>query len=251
MSDTDVDKKEMNTLQKVKQQYFSTCEKVDALSKRERLIIFAVLLVTVYGLVQMTLLDPQLKHSKYLERQLSDVQKKTRSVEQEQIIVSAQISAGPNKALQSELKNTNQLLEKADARLRESTVSLIPPALMPQVMQEVLGDIKNLRLINLENRGAFLLTKVKAKLNQESTDSSKKENSGEEDEVAGSKLYRHSFVITLEGSYRATLTFIQALEKKPWKFFWQNMRYEVIKYPKAKVILEVYTLSTEEDWIGV
>ncbi len=240
MSEVNAGAKSMLKIEEIKQGYTTLCEKIDALSKRERVIVLAVLLVAVYGLIQFVLLDPQLKRSDHLETQLSNIQQKTDRFQQEQIIVNAQISAGPNKTLQAELNKLNKQLEKADIRLKESTVSLIPPALMPEVMQGVLSEIKGLRLLNLENRGAVLLTK-----------SNPKDEKQEADNVSGNKLYRHSFVITLEGSYLATLTFFQALEKKSWKFFWQNMRYEVIKYPKAKVMLEVYTLSTEEDWIGV
>lgn len=240
MSEVNVGAKSMLKIEEIKQGYTTLCEKIDVLSKRERAIVLAVLLVAVYGLVQVALLDSQLKRSDNLKTQLSKIQQKTDRLQQEQIIVNAQITAGPNKALQAELDKLKQQLEKTDARLKESTVSLIPPALMPEVMQGVLSEIKGLRLLNLENRGAVLLTKAKPK-----------DEKQEVDVVSGNKLYRHSFVITLEGSYLATLTFFQALENKSWKFFWQNMRYEVIKYPKAKVMLEVYTLSTEEDWIGV
>lgn len=227
----------------LKQRYLALCAKVDALSKRERVIVFAVALVFVYGLVQLTLLDPLLEQSARLDKQDKEMLSQIESLQQEQVLISAEIKAGPNRVKKRELEGLEEQLERVDGQLRDSTVALIPPRLMPEVMQEVLSEIKGLRLVHLENRPAVPLTKV--------VDEGDKADSNSENATTTNALYRHGFVLTLEGSYQATMNFFKELENKPWKFFWQELRYEVVKFPKAKIILEVHTLSTEADWIGV
>jgi MSHA biogenesis protein MshJ len=49
----------------------------------------------------------------------------------------------------------------------------------------------------------------------------------------------------------ATLRYLQALEKLPWRFFWDSVSYQVMEYPDSVVRLELHTLSLSEDWIGV
>ena len=34
-------------------------------------------------------------------------------------------------------------------------------------------------------------------------------------------------------------------------FYWTFLKYEVEEYPKAKITLQLSTLSLDEDWIGV
>ena len=64
-------------------------------------------------------------------------------------------------------------------------------------------------------------------------------------------LHRHGFALEFSGGYLATLNYLQALERLPWRFFWDSVDYEVMQYPRSIVRLKLYTLSLSEDWIGV
>ena len=37
----------------------------------------------------------------------------------------------------------------------------------------------------------------------------------------------------------------------PWKFYWDELSYQVDEYPNATVSLRVRTVSMSEEWIGV
>ena len=51
--------------------------------------------------------------------------------------------------------------------------------------------------------------------------------------------------------FNQVVQFLVALERLPWRFYWQDLNYSVDHYPNAEVILRVYTLSSEEGLFGV
>jgi len=46
------------------------------------------------------------------------------------------------------------------------------------------------------------------------------------------------------------LEYLQKLEQLPNKFYWHRFDYQVLEYPKAQVSINIYTLSTQQWWIG-
>lgn len=58
-------------------------------------------------------------------------------------------------------------------------------------------------------------------------------------------IYSHNITLEFQGTYFATLHYLQRLEKLPWHLFWDELNYEVIKYPQAKIVLTVHTLNTQ------
>ena len=81
------------------------------------------------------------------------------------------------------------------------------------------------------------------------------EGSGSEGKVdLGSgpiRLFRHGLILELSGDYMSVLRYVQALERLPWKFFWESMNYQVQQWPTGKITLKLLSLSSEEGWIGV
>jgi len=44
---------------------------------------------------------------------------------------------------------------------------------------------------------------------------------------------------------------MRELESLEWRFFWDNLEYEVIEYPRGLITFTLYTISLDKDWIGV
>jgi MSHA biogenesis protein MshJ len=63
-------------------------------------------------------------------------------------------------------------------------------------------------------------------------------------------IYRHELRLEIEAGYAETVEFLRAVEALPWKFFWDELHYEVTAYPSARVALVVHTFSDREGWVG-
>ena len=65
----------------------------------------------------------------------------------------------------------------------------------------------------------------------------------EADQPATAGIGRYELRLELQGSYLGTLRYLRALEALPWKFFWEEVNFEVMEHPKGRVTLDIYTLG--------
>ena len=221
-------------------------EKMDALQTRERVLLFSVAAVVLVMLMQTLLLDPLLKQTAQIKRQHQQAenliaQKKIEKQQLEMIL-----AAGVNRAKMARRDQLEVEWQKLEQKIQSSLLTLIPPQMMPQVLEKVLLKNDKLKLMALENLPVVpLIEQQQNPVTGQSDAQAKVANADRQG------LYKHSFVIRLEGSYPAAVEYFESLSELPWRFNWDALHYQVSKYPKASISLEVHTVSLSEDWIGV
>lgn len=205
-------------------------------SKRERILLLSIIVASVCLLLYSAFVEPALRDKDRQHRESSEVR--------EYIAGKRDELATLRQALQARQQSKERLLlsslaidvQELDEKLAQVAVNLIPPKQVPEILERVIADDKRLQLVSLQNQPAERL----------STD-------GDEPiEVDDNNvLYRHQFTMTLRGSYQATVDYLERLEQLPWRIYWDALHYEVTDYPLATVTLDMYTLSTHKEWIGV
>lgn len=63
-------------------------------------------------------------------------------------------------------------------------------------------------------------------------------------------LYKRGAKLVFSGGYFQTLDYLKKLENSGKHIFWDDFSYTVKTYPTANVSLTVYTLTSEEGWVG-
>ena len=116
-------------------------------------------------------------------------------------------------------------------KLAEVIDGLITPTQMTDLLESVLSSGQKLKLVSLES------------LKPESI-SSKKSTSDQ------SGYFLHPVRMELTGSYFDITAYLQALEALPVQYYWRNFQYTVEEYPNARLVFEVYTLGTRQEFIG-
>lgn len=224
---------------------------IDALQTRERVMVFVMVLAVLGFAFQWLLLEPVLKNNQLMARQQQQLvsQQLQKQLEKQQLEMI--LAAGVNKAKLAQRDKLNAELQRLDKNIQASILTLIPPKLMPQVLEKVLAENTKLKLLSLENKPVeTLIDQQQAAQNKpRMAAAGNKEANKEADKKQG--LYKHSFILRLEGSYPAAIDYFEALSQLPWRFNWDAMHYEVTQYPKANITLEVHTVSLSQDWIGV
>ena len=130
------------------------------------------------------------------------------------------------------------------------------------MLEKLLDNSAGLVLIKLENKPVEKITGLDQTTKNESVsvldshdaeqDEAKKDEGGNErSEPYTTDLYRHGVELQLEGSYLGTLAYLKQLESLEWRFEWNALVFDIQDYPIGTVTIEVYTYSTERDWIGV
>ena len=143
------------------------------------------------------------------------------------------IANDPAMMAERELEGLENAIMGSERRLRAFTDTLVAPDEMADMLRDILESQKNLTLVELQN---LLVTPIL-------TDEENKLST----EIG---LYRHPVKLIFEGNYSDTLGYLGRLEGMDSRFYWSRFDYQVKDYPIAQVSLNIYTLSTQEWWIG-
>jgi MSHA biogenesis protein MshJ len=223
--------------------------KIDNLSMRERGAVFFCTLFVVYFVWDMFLLQPLQIEEKRVKSQLQ--QKQT-----EQLALNTQIQnmvvdkrTDPNKADREKLHALKSQLEKIESQVQTSTQQLVSPNNMAVILETVLLKVKGLELLAVRGLGAEAVIKPKDAV--EDNKATKATVPGPEPAGIVDNAYKHGLRIEFEGDYMSTLEYIRELENLEWGFFWESLEFKVNEYPDSTVAITVFTLSLDENWIGI
>ncbi len=200
------------------------------LTIREQSIILATLTLVFLGAWDNYFYQPLITNHSKLKDQLSSL--KLQVLEQQQLAIQIEVSGktDPNQTNKKKLAEIKTELKKSKSQLGIGEKLFVSPRVMVEVLSNILKENSTLQLLKLESIPVASLSK------------SKQEYSG---------VYRHGLSITLRGNYLNTLNYLKSLESLPWKFSWDTIDYKVKKHPVAETTLRVYTLSFEENWLGL
>ena len=233
------------------QQWQELQEKINALNQRERIIVMVTVLAVVVMVVQWLLIDPALAERKKLQLQSSNLKQQLQQQQGQVQVLEAQITAGVNRHKEQRKQQLADAVAEMDRQIQQSVVAMIPPRLMPEVLENILSHNKELKLVSLENRPVVPLIEEGDEIAGNASVKKLKKRQPEPNNPVKQGLYNHGFVLTLSGNYMAAIRYFEELSQLPWQFYWDDLRYEVDRYPNATITLKVHTVSMSEDWIGV
>lgn len=210
--------------------------KIDAMSLRERALIFAAIAFALVAMIDSFFLNPLLQQQKKLSSQVVQQQEKMKEI-QGQLSALLQAKQADKDAPQRErIRQLREQIATGDAFLKETQDKLVPPDRMAHLLEQVLVKNGQLQLVSLETLPVSNFIEQAEKNAQ----------SG-----AGKQIYKHGVRITVRGSYAGLTQYLQTLEKMPTQMFWGMASLNVVKYPHAELTLTLYTLSLDKTWLQV
>jgi MSHA biogenesis protein MshJ len=215
----------------LKKQFLDFANRIDAMSLRERAMIFITLLVALYFLAVNVLFGPLNVERDRLQQQVSQKRQETQALE---LQVQALVGTGehPDAAKRKKLETLRESLKTMDTDLVRVTAGLVPPKEMTRLIEQMLLKNRGLQVMRVESIPATPLLEG---------------GSG----VTGTMVYKHGMHVEVKGGYLEILRYLKSLEALPWKVFWGKATLKTEKYPDSRVSLVIYTLSTHEAWIGL
>ena len=212
--------------------------RLDSMALRERVLIFLMLAGVLVALTLSSALDPLLLQQKQLAQKLTQSQAQTEALEAQMraLTDAAKIDPdAPNKRQLAQLEAQGQQMHAALANARQG---LVPADRMTQMLQELLGSNRHLKLLEIKTLpAAALLPAAK--------------NTTEPAPTQPLGLYRHTVEISVEGSYSDLLVYLAALEHLPWRVYWSAAHLSTQTYPSARLKLTLFTLSLDQTWLSV
>ena len=217
---------------------------VDGRSLRERMLLLGIVLAVIYSLCDVFLLAPVNARQQQLNAWVTTLSETLQTQQQQLAGISAGITTDPNVSLRDTVEHVNHSLESYRTRLDSLAGEFILPSQMAQVLRDMLTRNGGLRLVRLESL---------EEKDPPATDGVDDGNvaQGTAPEPPAFRLFRHGLVVEFEGSYLDAYRYLQAMEQLPWRFFWKELEFDTVEYPRARVRITIHTLSFGEGWISV
>jgi len=217
------------------------------LTIREQYLIFLTGLVAIFFITFYLFIDAKIIKNKKSTQQIVRLQSSNQSLKVSTLEMQSALQRDPNEDTRNKIAQYEAKLAKVDEKLLTLTSDLISPVQMRYALLDLLKLEKGVSLLSFELLGAQPLLS-----NEPSKDSSGKDLANESVEPpAGLNLYRHGIKIKLSGSYFDLQNYLSQLEKLSWKFFWQDFNFKLTEYPKSELEIEMYSLGTKKEFIGV
>lgn len=202
----------------------------DVLSQRERLMVAAVLFLFVAMVCYFPLESLLVKYNQ-LSMENKDIIVENNMLIQQNQAYQKRLTQDPNDEYKARLSVLDLQSSELDKQLSFQMVDMVPAEHMPTLLGQLLEKVKGITLQEFQSIAPIPLLPV-----------------GEEKKM---NLYSHGIRLTFQGNYFAVFKFVQAIETMPSKLYWKRMEYQVDDYPMANVVLELYTLSINKDFISV
>jgi len=214
----------------MKQRWNALAERFDLLSQRERVMVATAALVVIGMLCYLPLESLLLKYNALSKQNTAITAENNISLQQIELY-EQRLAQDPNDEYNNRLQVLKQQSADLDGQLSFQMVDMIPADHMPTLLSQLLGKVTAIKLLEFKSIAPTPLLAL---------DDEKKTN-----------LYSHGIRLTLEGDYFSLLKFVEAVENMPNKLYWKRMNYKVEVYPSANVVLELYTISVNKDFISV
>lgn len=213
----------------------------DGLALRERVFVFAALMVATAAAGYTLMIEPQVVRHKRLAGAILQKHSEMKGFEAQ--LAKLLEGRGPD-AGRSELERLARMraeLAALNARIAGEERRFTTPAQMRAVIEGLLARNRSVSLVEMRSLAA------------EGIAPGAKPPAGTPVKpAAGERLiYRHGVELVVRGSYLDLLAYARDLERLPSQLYWGALALDAAAYPKVSMKLVVYTLSLDPAWLSV
>jgi len=226
-------------------QWQEYCEKYLVITPREQYMVLLTGLIAIVFIVHNFFIDANAIKIVKLEKQINQMSSANSSTKASITVFEEALLQDPNAVLNDQIAQYKTKLQKVDANLLKLTSDLIDPIQMRHALLKLLKTQKG---VSLQSFQVIAAQPVNMSSTESEIDSNKTGADASEEKLV---LYRHAIKIKLNGGYFQLRDYLTQLEALSWKFFWKEFNYQLKEYPKSELEIEMYSLSTKREFIGV
>lgn len=195
---------------------------------RRRFWMLFVIAIVLYIGVWMSLLPLYNEISTVQARQVQQ-QSQLAGMERELTSIQRSLAGDPAAALRRNVEQLQERLERIDTELQAAS-SYVGAADNREFLKQLLAAADG---VTIQSALAMPVEVVYQDQDQPDT-----------------AIYKHRLQVKLTGTYFAVQQYFAKLDKLPWTFYWQSMDYSVRTHPNGDVLIELYTLSLERNYVA-
>ncbi|MCE3604119.1 hypothetical protein LXA47_10940 [Massilia sp. P8910] len=234
--------------------------KIDAMSVRERAMVFGATVGVIVFIMFAMLFDPLFARQKTLRSQISQQQNNMQGIDAEITAMVQAHAIDPDLASKARLAALKASSATLSASLRTAHNSLVAPERIAPLLEAILKANGRLRLVALKSLPVTAygsgFEPDPRPADAPATDSaspgaSPSASPGAPPGEPSRAIYQHGVEVTVRGNYLDMINYMDALEAMPTQLFWGKAQLEVDSYPEARLSLTLYTLSLDKKWMAL
>lgn len=169
----------------------------------------------------------------------------TELLQQKAQLATVQAVADPDTANQRRLAQLKETMNAVNTRLTSFEQGMVSPARMRDFLEDLLARNRGVELLELktlppETVGSPVKNAPSA-ANQATSDARVP--------LPADGIWQHGIELRLAGSYLDLMNYLTGLEAMPQRLMWNRLELKTTTYPRNEMVLRVYTLSLDKDWL--
>lgn len=213
----------------------------DALSLRERLMVFGAGAAAILFVFYFMSFNPLLAKRALLEASIAQKQSLLTATNKEIELTMLAHATDPDQDARRRLLAMQAETASLAQSLREKQHGLVAPERMLTLLEHLLRRHAGLRVVSLKTLpGSPVGERPVAAA---SGDAAAK--------APAPLLHQHGVEVVLQGSYADMVQYMQALQAMPTRVFWGAAHLDAASYPQATLTLTLHTLSMDDSWIAL
>ena len=228
----------------IKQRVLQLAARMDALSLRERGMVFGATVAVLAFAGHTFVLAPQDAKQTALRTQIDQQHAAIAAIDGE---ITARVEGSridPDAQSRARLNTMQQEMGQLGSQLLALEHGLVPPERMGPLVDGILRANGRLKLVSMRTLPAEPLAAPGAAPAPATA-------AGAAPAAASDVplLYRHGVEVTVRGNYLDMVDYMSALDAMPTRMFWGRARLDVETYPSARLTLTLHTLSLDRQWM--
>lgn len=240
-----------------KQKWLELAARFDALARRERAMLAAAALLGGSFLGYTLLVEPQLMRRASQAKRLAQAKGAQATIEA-QLAATQALLKDPDAANRAALQQQRKDMAALDAKLRGFESSMVTPEKMQVFLELLLSKNPNLELLSLRTLPpTTLIERAESKVDAGAAPAGEKKTDAKADGKAAAptpaapNIYKHGIEIRIAGSYNDLLKYLTDIERMPQRIIWNRVTLTAEKYPRSVLMLTVYPLSLDKQWLVI
>ena len=235
----------------IKQRVLQLAARMDALSLRERGMVFGATVAVLAFAGHTFVLAPQDAKQAALRTQIDQQQAAIAAIDGE---ITARVEGSridPDAQSRARLNTMQQEMGQLGSQLLALEHGLVPPERMGPLVDGILRANGRLKLVSMRTLPAEPLAAPGAAPAAAAAVAAPAANAVAAPAVASDVplLYRHGVEVAVRGNYLDMVDYMSALDAMPTRMFWGRARLDVETYPTARLTLTLHTLSLDRQWM--
>jgi MSHA biogenesis protein MshJ len=240
------------------QYWHNVVARIDAMSLRERCLVFLVAVALLVALLQTILLDPLFNKQKILSQRIAEQNNKIAGIDAEIIGKLRSYDVDPDRASRDRLETLQNELRQLSVSLSIVEKSVVTPDKMAILLESILKANGRLQLLSLKTVVPNNAAIAKLQAAQSGTTAlipamvptiPAVPAVPVPPKARSSLIYRHGVEIVVRGQYGDLVIYLKALESMQGKIFWVDAKLNVESYPNSVLTFSVYTISLDRQWM--